>query len=97
MTYSETFYVLGIALLLCLPLALFLKTACRYAIEHRTLTMIACKPLSLLGPLLLVGCTLGPDYHAAPDSHLQDRDFYPSGGWHPGANSTGCRMVARPQ
>ena len=37
--------------------------------------MIACKPLSLLGPLLLVGCTLGPDYHAAPDSHLQDRDF----------------------
>ena len=26
MTYSETFYVLGIALVLCLPLALFLKT-----------------------------------------------------------------------
>ncbi len=25
MTYSETFYVLGIALLLCIPLALFLK------------------------------------------------------------------------
>ena len=37
--------------------------------------MIACKPLSLLCPLLLVGCTLGPDYHAAPDSHLQGKAF----------------------
>jgi DHA2 family multidrug resistance protein len=25
MTYSETFYVLGVALLLCIPLAFFLK------------------------------------------------------------------------
>ncbi|OZY41857.1 RND transporter [Pseudomonas fragi] len=37
--------------------------------------MIACKPLSLLCPLLLVGCTLGPDYHTAPDSHLQGKAF----------------------
>jgi DHA2 family multidrug resistance protein len=26
MTYSETFYVLGVALLLCIPLAMLLKT-----------------------------------------------------------------------
>jgi DHA2 family multidrug resistance protein len=26
MTYSETFYVLGVALLVCIPLALLLKT-----------------------------------------------------------------------
>ena len=37
--------------------------------------MIAFKPLSLLGPLLLMGCTLGPDYNAAPDSHLQGKAF----------------------
>lgn len=37
--------------------------------------MIAFKPLSLLGPLLLMGCTLGPDYSAAPDSHLQGKAF----------------------
>ncbi|MBM1202261.1 efflux transporter outer membrane subunit [Pseudomonas fragi] len=37
--------------------------------------MIACKPLSLLCPLLLVGCTLGPDYNAAPDSQLQGKAF----------------------
>lgn len=37
--------------------------------------MIACKPLSFLCPLLLVGCTLGPDYRAAPDSHLQGKSF----------------------
>ena len=37
--------------------------------------MIASKSLSLLCPLLLVGCTLGPDYHAAPDSTLQGTAF----------------------
>ena len=37
--------------------------------------MIAFKPLSLLCLLLLAGCTLGPDYHSAPDSHVQGKAF----------------------
>ena len=37
--------------------------------------MIACKPLSLLWPLLLAGCTLGPDYTRAPDSQVQGQTF----------------------
>ena len=37
--------------------------------------MIACKPLSLLWPLLLAGCTLGPDYTRAPDSQVQGQAF----------------------
>ena len=37
--------------------------------------MIVFKPLSLLCPFLLVGCTLGPDYHAAPNSSVQGTTF----------------------
>ncbi len=82
MTFSETFYALGLALLCCVPLALLLKPPRPGApVEagqlnrqiKRSPLMLA--PLRAARPALLLlaaalaaaGCTVGPDYRSAPE------------------------------